>query len=276
MRAGPTPSTHVGLTPARLGWPDHARAKGCRALHTPGAGIAANRASLQSSSHAPACRGPSTVDGTTERACYSRILNVDSQFGRHRQTQNAALRTPPIIEKDELDAASSPYLCFDVRTARPQNSGGGSREIRADFPSETARNIFEFPRPLAQKQPPPAQRLDKIIPRLAKNQQNSSRKSTPSFGKNRPKMKNSFSRATPQNSPAPYIGLSRLTGWPLFNPEPTATGVGSGTVAVGSRLNDNGPVRSSRHAPACRARRRRVMQRPSAAAIARGPVGLGG
>jgi hypothetical protein len=65
--------------------------------------------------------------------------------------------------------SAAPILSFGVRLARPQNSRRGSCEIGADFPSETVKNIFEFSRPLAQKQPSRVPPLDKIIPQLARN-----------------------------------------------------------------------------------------------------------
>jgi hypothetical protein len=113
----------------------------------------------------------SRLSGTTERACYFTISPIDSRCGRQCELQNAGPKTMKLIEKIVAASAGSPDLCFGVRAARPQNARAGFCDKRADFPREMAKHNFAIHRGLAQKQCARAQRLDKIIPRLAKNRQ---------------------------------------------------------------------------------------------------------
>jgi hypothetical protein len=108
-------------------------------------------------------------------------LTADIRIGRDGQRQNAGVKTMKLSEKIAPDSTAAPISSFGVRAARPKNVRGGSREIVADLPSETAKNSFELSPPLAQKRLAAAQPSTKSSPiwqEIAK----SSEKTDPSFG----------------------------------------------------------------------------------------------
>jgi len=113
-------------------------------------------------------------------------LAVDSRLRRQHQKQNAGLKTVKSFEKNEPFCARGSILQLRARTATPQNARGRAGKIRADFPSETAKNIPERPRPLAQKHV--RVRSDVAEHSLAwQKKTRSLEKIAPSFGTNGPK-----------------------------------------------------------------------------------------
>jgi len=123
-------------------------------------------------------------------------LTIDGCTGAYRKKQITGPKTRKILGSNGPVSATRPLSQFGTRGARPQNACGRPREIIRDFPIETAIVLFELPCPLAEKQLPRAQRLRKLPPRVAKNNE-ILRENRPLVWKEWPKnSENTFLRTT--------------------------------------------------------------------------------
>ena len=139
------------------------------------------------------------------RAAASRgvvVLAIDNHSWQYREIQNAAARSPRIIERNMPVAATESFLSFRRRAATPQNSHGRRDGRSRLFAERNAREIFFEALPGGSKSPSRRTAARQNHPPLGEKQHNPSRKPTPRLKRAAPKCEISFSRATPQNSPA--------------------------------------------------------------------------
>ena len=129
------------------------------------------QSSLKGCGLAPACRRLNKANGTAGRACYFTILRLDSTSADTAKRKMP--RAQPLNSSNKSPRLARPRLFR--RSARAPQGHKALAAARAENVSisraKTATNAFASFCSLAQKRLPDAERLRKIIPRLAKNRQ---------------------------------------------------------------------------------------------------------